>query len=375
VFVNNMTVTAAALGNRPPVVHSFDSKPRLLVSGFAASNCSEICALNDWTNIETTGAGVIVLDRWITVRATQFSPYYYNMLSSGVGSSITVTNRIGFEMGPIEKKGGGGTEQITNQYGFYLYPTSNVTTINCGVWIGSLTGAANNYGIVLASNDVNGGGDIWFGSGLDVRIGRGAANRLDLRTGDSFRIVNGQLQFGVDVVLSRGAADRLDLAAGDSFRISSTGALELAAATERILSSTANVIDIEANSVVMVRIDQNASPPITIFNPTAADIDFRVDSDTTTGMIQCDASLPGLGFFGATPVVKPVALTAALTQISHTGPATPDYVIATPVDSGVGSAWGFSTQDEFETVMSVILNLQTRLDQLESRLQGLGLLT
>ncbi len=58
-----------------------------------------------------------------------------------------------------------------------------------------------------------------FGSGDDVRLLRGAANRLDLATGDSFRIVSGQLQFGADVALSRGIANRLDLASGDDFNI------------------------------------------------------------------------------------------------------------------------------------------------------------
>jgi hypothetical protein len=81
-----------------------------------------------------------------------------------------------------------------------------------------------------------------------------------------------------------------------------------------------------------------------------------------------------VGFYGTAPTTQPAALTAALTQITHTGPSTPDYSIATPIDSGVGSAWGFSTQDEFETVMSVVLNLQTRVDELESKLQSLGLL-
>jgi hypothetical protein len=100
----------------------------------------------------------------------------------------------------------------------------------------------------------------------------------------------------------------------------------------------------------------------------------NVAVNATTGSQIGTATTQKLGFWGATPVVRPAALTAALTQIAHTGPTTPDYSIATPVDSGVGSAWGFSTQDEFETIMSVILNLQTRVDQLESRLQGAGLL-
>lgn len=91
--------------------------------------------------------------------------------------------------------------------------------------------------------------------------------------------------------------------------------------------------------------------------------------------IEASGTVAMLGFYGVAAVVKPTALTTALTQISHTGPGTPDYAIATPIDSGVGSAWGFSTQDEFETVMSVVLNLQTRLDELETKQQGLGLLT
>jgi hypothetical protein len=47
------------------------------------------------------------------------------------------------------------------------------------------------------------------GSGLDVVLSRGAANRLDLASGDSFRIVSGQLQFSTDVVVDREAADIL----------------------------------------------------------------------------------------------------------------------------------------------------------------------
>ena len=77
-------------------------------------------------------------------------------------------------------------------------------------------------------------------------------------------------------------------------------------------------------------------------------------------------------------MTQAAALTTALTTITHSGPSTPDYAIATPIDSGAGSAWGFSTQDEFETVMSVIANLQTRVNEIEARLDsstGVGLWT
>ena len=93
------------------------------------------------------------------------------------------------------------------------------------------------------------------------------------------------------------------------------------------------------------------------------------------GELEIDGNLnhdgSNCGLYGVAPVARPAALTAALTQISHTGPTTPDYAIATPINT---NAWGFSTQDEFETVMSVILNLQTRVDEAETKLQSLGLL-
>lgn len=60
---------------------------------------------------------------------------------------------------------------------------------------------------------------------------------------------------------------------------------------------------------------------------------------------------------GALPV-------AALTTITHTSPATPDYAIANVTSS---SPFGFSTADEGNTVLSVIRNLQIRVADLEAR--------
>jgi len=81
-----------------------------------------------------------------------------------------------------------------------------------------------------------------------------------------------------------------------------------------------------------------------------------------------------LGFYGATTVVQPTALTSQDTSITHTTPGTPDFAIQDLVDSGVGSAFGFATKDEGNTVLQVILNLQTRVAELETKLQALGLL-
>lgn len=82
----------------------------------------------------------------------------------------------------------------------------------------------------------------------------------------------------------------------------------------------------------------------------------------------------GIGFHGATPVARAAGLTAALDTITHSAPGTPDYTIA---DLAAGG-YGFTTSDEAQTILSVIKNLQTRVNELEAALDattGVGLLT
>jgi len=88
--------------------------------------------------------------------------------------------------------------------------------------------------------------------------------------------------------------------------------------------------------------------------------------------LEADGSVARLGFFGATAVVKPTALTTQLATLTYTAPGTPDYAIA---DVTQTTPFGFTTADEGRTVLSVIKNLQDRVAQLESKLQSLGLLT
>ena len=114
-----------------------------------------------------------------------------------------------------------------------------------------------------------------------------------------------------------------------------------------------------------------------VLNSTSADIDFSINTDDGTKVFRTDAGLGsgagGLGFFGAAAVVQPTALTVQDTSITHTAPGTPDFAIQDLVDSGVGSAFGFATKDEGNTVLQVILNLQVRLQEAEDKLQALGL--
>jgi len=67
----------------------------------------------------------------------------------------------------------------------------------------------------------------------------------------------------------------------------------------------------------------------------------------------------GITKFGA-PIGK---TTAALTSITHTAPSTPDYALQDLVQN---TGFGFATADEGNTLLSVVLNLQQRLAQLET---------
>jgi len=92
--------------------------------------------------------------------------------------------------------------------------------------------------------------------------------------------------------------------------------------------------------------------------------------NTTTGTKIGTATTQKLGFYNATPVAQPAALTAQLTTITHTAPGSDDFAIQNLTNS---SPFGFVTADEGNTVLKVIANLQARLAEVEARLEALGL--
>lgn len=93
---------------------------------------------------------------------------------------------------------------------------------------------------------------------------------------------------------------------------------------------------------------------------------------TSGGMQVGQASTDLVGFWGKAPVDQPAALTAQLTAITHTAPGTPDYAIQDLINT---SAYGFVSKDEGNTVLKVIANLQTRVAELEARLEECGIIT
>ena len=89
------------------------------------------------------------------------------------------------------------------------------------------------------------------------------------------------------------------------------------------------------------------------------------------GVAYEDPYLNGATIENPVYTAKGAALTAQLTTITSTAPGTPDYAIQ---DLTQTSPFGFVTKDEGNSVLSVIANLQTRVSQLESRLQALNLI-
>ena len=92
---------------------------------------------------------------------------------------------------------------------------------------------------------------------------------------------------------------------------------------------------------------------------------------TGTGTTFATATNQKLSFYGVTAVVQPTALTATVGTVTFSEPTTPDYAIQ---DMTQVTPYGFVTLDEGQSILKVIANLQVRVNQLEDKLQDLGLI-
>jgi hypothetical protein len=109
-------------------------------------------------------------------------------------------------------------------------------------------------------------------------------------------------------------------------------------------------------------------------SPATGDSDADLNPLVDVVKIGASTTSTTLGFYNTAPVVQPTALTTQLTSITHTAPGTPDYALQDLVDSSAGAAFGFATKDEGNTLLSVVLNLQVRVQEVEDKMQALGLL-
>lgn len=160
---------------------------------------------------------------------------------------------------------------------------------------------------------------------------------------------------------------------GGSFTVDFKGPATVSGSTKTItLPDTSGVVALSGES------QPTSSTLATVLTNGATtggtDITFT-DADNmifnaTTGTQIGTATTQKLAFYGTTPVIQPTAMTSTLTSLTQAGTFTPDYAIQAMTNT---SPYGFATLDEAETVLSVILNIQTRLDEAEDKLQSLGL--
>jgi hypothetical protein len=103
-----------------------------------------------------------------------------------------------------------------------------------------------------------------------------------------------------------------------------------------------------------------------------ADTEFMKYTGSNDALSLGATSASLLGFYGEVGVNKGGALTAAASAITHTAPGTPDAAIQDLVSTA--ASFGFVTKDEGNTVLRNIVTMDTRIGELETRLQDLGLI-
>ena len=199
------------------------------------------------------------------------------------------------------------------------------------------------------------------GTGLGVNAASAfAGNLLDLQ-------VNGTSQFRVSSAGALNAASAIvdNGVSGRGLAVSAYTAGGTGSAGARLnaqLSSTNATLSLATQGTDRLSFNQS-----TITVSDAHDIALGGTTGTKIGT----ATTQKLGFFGVTPVVQQTELTDELTTITHTAPGTPDYAIQNLV---AATGYGFVTEDEGNTVLSVIANLQARVNELETKLVALGFL-
>lgn len=222
-----------------------------------------------------------------------------------------------------------------------IFADINTTTVR--LFVGRRSGTI--YGYLDANGE-------WYcvnhNINSNVKLYGDAANRLAIRNG-----INAQ---GFDCYNTWTDASNNE----DGFIDWSSNVFRLG--TKAAGTGSARALDIQTNGTTRLTFGSGGSLTLADAN------DIAVGS--TTGTKIGTATTQKLGFYNAAPVTQPTALTAALTTITFTEPGTPDYAIQDLTSTG---PFGFVTKDEGNSVLKVIANLQARVNELNTKLQALGL--
>ena len=113
----------------------------------------------------------------------------------------------------------------------------------------------------------------------------------------------------------------------------------------------------------------SADQKLIFYGGLQIDEGYNIDFGTSIGTKIGTSATQLLSLWGVDPVDQPSALTAALTQIAHSEPGTPDYTVAFGTAGGL---WAFTSQDKARTFAKVVKNLQVRVDELEAKAVAVG---
>ena len=133
------------------------------------------------------------------------------------------------------------------------------------------------------------------------------------------------------------------------------------------VSSAGVVIDIGSSGGTTIRPKGSAANITLLTGGTGKTASVLGDN------VQIGGATDKIGFYNTTPVIQALSMTTQLTTITHTAPGTPDYALQDMTNS---SPYGFVTQDEANTLLSVVENLQVRVQELEDMLDatsGIGI--
>jgi hypothetical protein len=178
-------------------------------------------AFIDQPNVQVNGSVTITMSQ---LRSFLSQPQF-NRTVAGQGT-LTVTTVAQVQLSGTITTGCTATTWNRIHVGAFTAITGTVTTYN-GILFDNVTGPATIraiHSLVTAGTFLNHegtapcnfGGAINLGSGatVDVTLSRGAANRLDLATGDSFRLLGGNIEFaGTAETISRSPGELLLTAA------------------------------------------------------------------------------------------------------------------------------------------------------------------
>ena len=169
--------------------------------------------------------------------------------------------------------------------------------------------------------------------------------------------------------------------------LSNVGQIDFGDANTTIEKTTLDLqIDVASSGAIVLRVnnvteydfdatqaDFNGNNIIDLGDVTFADAS-NIIINATTGTKIGTGTTQKIGFWNATPVVQPTALTTQLTQITFVDENTPDFALASLKLHSDDTGAGFADLDEAQAFVEVVANLQTRVAELETKLQAVGIL-